>query len=37
MFWVNLQGLVIKGWIEMTCGRDAFAKKAIKFFDEAIS
>ncbi|XP_064595299.1 tetratricopeptide repeat protein 21B-like isoform X2 [Liolophura sinensis] len=31
------EGLVIKGWIEMTCGRDAFAKKAIKFFDEAIS
>ncbi|GCC22011.1 hypothetical protein chiPu_0000395 [Chiloscyllium punctatum] len=28
------KGLILKGWIELTCGRDAYAKKAIKYFDE---
>ncbi|XP_078408432.1 tetratricopeptide repeat protein 21B isoform X2 [Cetorhinus maximus] len=30
------KGLILKGWIELTSGRDAYAKKAIKYFDEGI-
>ncbi|XP_069791436.1 tetratricopeptide repeat protein 21B isoform X2 [Narcine bancroftii] len=30
------KGLVLKGWIDLTSGRDAYAKKAIKYFDEGI-
>jgi len=35
IFYFILQGLTLKGWIEMMSGRDA--KKAIKYFDDAIT
>lgn len=31
-----LQGLALKGWIELMAGRDA-AKKALKYFDESLA
>ncbi|XP_032880066.1 tetratricopeptide repeat protein 21B isoform X1 [Amblyraja radiata] len=30
------KGLILKGWIDLTSGRDANAKKAIKYLDEGI-
>ena len=31
------QGLAIKGWLELLCGREQQAKKAVKYFDEALA
>ncbi|KXJ11499.1 tetratricopeptide repeat protein 21B [Exaiptasia diaphana] len=33
----NKAGLILRGWIDLSCGREAFVKKSIKFFDEALS
>ena len=30
-------GLSLRGWIDLTSGRDAFSKKSIKYFEEAIA
>ncbi|XP_072118143.1 tetratricopeptide repeat protein 21B [Mobula birostris] len=30
------KGLTLKGWIDLTSGREAYAKKAIKYLDEGI-
>ncbi|KAG5852524.1 hypothetical protein ANANG_G00063340 [Anguilla anguilla] len=30
------EGLILKGWIELTSGKDAYAKKAGKYFDEGL-
>ena len=30
-------GLVLRGWIDMTSGREVLAKKSIKYFEEALS
>ncbi|XP_042192463.1 tetratricopeptide repeat protein 21B [Callorhinchus milii] len=30
------EGLILKGWIDLTSGRDAYAKKAVKYFDEGM-
>ncbi|XP_070546763.1 tetratricopeptide repeat protein 21B-like [Ptychodera flava] len=29
-------GLILRGWIDLTCGRDAYTKKAQKYFDDAL-
>ncbi|XP_074652535.1 tetratricopeptide repeat protein 21B-like [Tubulanus polymorphus] len=31
------EGLIIKGWIDLFCGRDAYAKKSVKYFDDAMN
>ena len=31
------QGLTLRGWIDLTCGRETFVKKSIKFFEEALA
>jgi hypothetical protein len=31
-----LKGAVLRGWIDLTSGRDSALKKSVKFFDEAI-
>ncbi|XP_038077972.1 tetratricopeptide repeat protein 21B-like isoform X2 [Patiria miniata] len=31
------QGQVLRGWIDLTCGRDAYVKKSGKYFEEALS
>ncbi|XP_043931290.1 tetratricopeptide repeat protein 21B [Protopterus annectens] len=30
------EGLTLKGWIDLTCGKEAYAKKAVKYFDEGM-
>ncbi|XP_029461519.1 tetratricopeptide repeat protein 21B isoform X2 [Rhinatrema bivittatum] len=30
------EGLILKAWLDMTCGREAYAKKAVKYFDEGM-
>ncbi|XP_066301202.1 tetratricopeptide repeat protein 21B-like [Branchiostoma lanceolatum] len=30
-------GLILRGWIDLTCGRDQYVKKAAKYFDEGMS
>ncbi|KAK2186994.1 hypothetical protein NP493_181g04009 [Ridgeia piscesae] len=30
------QGLALKGWLEMSCGREVNLKKAVRYFDEAL-
>ncbi|XP_064419793.1 tetratricopeptide repeat protein 21B [Latimeria chalumnae] len=30
------EGWILKGWIDLTCGREAYAKKSIKCFDEGM-
>ncbi|XP_040296219.1 tetratricopeptide repeat protein 21B [Bufo bufo] len=29
-------GLVLKGWLDLTCGREAYAKKALKYLEEGL-
>lgn len=31
-----LQGLILKGWLDVTSGKEASIKKAIKYFDEGL-
>ena len=31
------QGLFLRGWVDLTCGRETLAKKSIKFFEEALA
>lgn len=31
-----VQGLVLKAWIDVTSGKDAYARKAGKYFDESL-
>jgi hypothetical protein len=31
-----VQGIILKGWIDLTSGKDAYAKKAGKYFDEGL-
>ena len=31
------QGLSLRGWVDLTCGRETLAKKSIKFFEEALA
>lgn len=33
---ISPQGLTLRGWIDLTCSRETFVKKSIKFFDEAL-
>lgn len=33
----SIEGLALKGWIDLTCGREMVAKKSIKFFEEALA
>lgn len=30
-------GLVLKGWLDLTCGREAYAKKALKYLEEGLN
>lgn len=30
------QGIILKGWIDLTSGKDSYAKKSGKYFDEAL-
>ncbi|KAM9306008.1 tetratricopeptide repeat protein 21B [Gastrophryne carolinensis] len=30
------EGLVLKGWLDLTCGREAYAKKALKYLEEGL-
>ncbi|MEE6489492.1 hypothetical protein FKM82_015590 [Ascaphus truei] len=30
------EGLVLKAWLDLTCGREAYAKKALKYLDEGL-
>ncbi|XP_077473594.1 tetratricopeptide repeat protein 21B [Stigmatopora argus] len=30
------EGIILKGWIDVTCGKDAYARKAGKYFDEGL-
>uniref|UniRef100_S4RS46 Tetratricopeptide repeat domain 21B n=1 Tax=Petromyzon marinus TaxID=7757 RepID=S4RS46_PETMA len=30
------KGLILKGWIDLTCGKDVFMKKSIKYIDEGL-
>ncbi|KAI4887077.1 hypothetical protein NFI96_013965, partial [Prochilodus magdalenae] len=32
----STDGIILKGWIDLTCGKDAYAKKSGKYFDEAL-
>ena len=32
-----VQGLILCGWIDLTCGRETYMKKSLKYFDEALS
>ena len=31
-----MQGLILKAWIDLTSGKDAYAKKSGKYFDEGL-
>ena len=31
------EGLALRGWIDLTCGREMLTKRAIKYFDEALA
>lgn len=31
------EGLTLRGWIDITSGRETLMKKSIKFFEEALS
>lgn len=31
-----VQGIILKAWIDVTSGKDAYAKKAGKYFDEGL-
>lgn len=33
----NKEGLLLRGWVDITSGKDSYAKKSIKMFDEALS
>ncbi|CAH3123731.1 unnamed protein product [Pocillopora meandrina] len=33
----NKEGLLLRGWIDITSGKDSYAKKSIKMFDEILS
>jgi hypothetical protein len=33
----SAEGLTLKGWIDLTSGREAVVKKAIKYFDESLA
>ncbi|KAH3767764.1 tetratricopeptide repeat protein 21B [Pelomyxa schiedti] len=33
----SVQGLVIHGWVDLLCGREAIANKSHRFFDEALA
>lgn len=30
------EGLCLKGWIDLTCGRDSVVKRSIKYFEDAL-
>ncbi|XP_061464567.1 tetratricopeptide repeat protein 21B [Rhineura floridana] len=30
------EGLILKGWLDVTCGKEASIKKAVKYFDEGL-
>uniref|UniRef100_A0A8D0EDX2 Tetratricopeptide repeat protein 21B n=2 Tax=Salvator merianae TaxID=96440 RepID=A0A8D0EDX2_SALMN len=30
------EGLILKGWLDVTCGKEANIKKAVKYFDEGL-
>nr|XP_033800547.1 tetratricopeptide repeat protein 21B [Geotrypetes seraphini] len=30
------EGLILKAWLDLTCGKEAYAKKAVKYFDDGI-
>uniref|UniRef100_A0A8D0L119 Tetratricopeptide repeat domain 21B n=1 Tax=Sphenodon punctatus TaxID=8508 RepID=A0A8D0L119_SPHPU len=32
----NKEGLILKGWLDLTCGKDAYVKKSVKYFDEGM-
>ncbi len=34
---VSPQALILRGWVDLTCGRETYMKKCIKYFDEALS
>ena len=31
-----MQGLILKAWIDLTSGKEAYAKKSAKYFDEGL-
>ncbi|CAH3021819.1 unnamed protein product [Porites evermanni] len=33
----NKEGVLLRGWVDITSGKDSYAKKSIKMFDEALS
>jgi tetratricopeptide (TPR) repeat protein len=33
----NPEGLALRGWIDLTCGRDSYIKKSGKLFEEALA
>ena len=34
---IDSQGLLLRGWVDITSGKESYAKKSIKMFDEALS
>ncbi|KAM7154066.1 tetratricopeptide repeat protein 21B isoform 1-T1 [Macrochelys suwanniensis] len=32
----NKEGLILKAWLDLTCGKEAYIKKAVKYFDEGM-
>ncbi|XP_061308433.1 tetratricopeptide repeat protein 21B isoform X2 [Pezoporus flaviventris] len=30
------EGLILKGWLDLTCGKESHIKKTVKYFDEAL-
>ena len=30
------EGLTLRGWIDLTCGRDSLIKRSVKYFDDAL-
>ena len=31
------EGLALRGWVDLTSGRETLMKKSVKYFDEALS
>lgn len=36
MLCLLLQGIILKAWIDVTSGKDTYARKAGKYFDEGL-
>ena len=34
---IDYQGVLLRGWVDITSGKESHAKKSIKMFDEVLS